>query len=516
MLKNILSRLQGIIQQYNTPPSYAPYETLFVRFIISVTLVWTYRECPFEQAHPRGLSKFVDLQPFCVGQVFEVQRVLLVLMAILYIFRIFPVLTCGYMTFNYIATNTVYNSFSIFHGNQILGQIFLIREIAHIYFAIRRLLARTDHARFGSHHHVISLDEEESRLVRLGQEVMAAAYFASVITKMWQSGGMWLHNSHYFIISSMVTRERAHLWGELPSSEASYPLAMLNYFLTVNTIFPKIMFSGGFFTELLAPLFLYNRPVLLIGGIMVFQMHYWIQWIMQLTFGVNMFLATAHFIGPFYWLHKYLSPQPMIARWFNWLQRYPKLFGTTPPIKEDDPQRTEKQQMIHRDDQRGFFASFWRVWRRTPFKLIIVLVIFSLYVRESFPFSHWPMYANPIPQAVYMQIQDSQGQPLMPSRAYIKSSLSQVNKHFKALCSEFWGKRGGYDHRLNREMKCGNVTLYSVMKYTPLSRRSELAKRLPLQLVQTIIKMNDDNQISREVRTVGYLDELPPSAWTSK
>jgi hypothetical protein len=229
---------------------------------------------------------------------------------------------------------------------------------------------------------------------------------------------------------------------------------------------------------------------------------------MQLTFGVNMFLATAHFILPLYWIHLWCSHRPF-ARIFDWLQKYPNFFGSNPPSQVEST--NQSQTTHHRSAQKtGIVAYVLRLWRKCPFKLIIFLVFFSLYIQEFFPFSHWPMYANPNPAAIYLQIQDNVGRPIMPTPRYIKSSLSQVNKHFKSICKEFYGS--GWTLSQKKLTKC-NATLYSVMKYTPLKKRPELKKRLPLRLVQTTILMNDDNQISRQVKIVGYLDKLPPSAW---
>jgi hypothetical protein len=255
-------------------------------------------------------------------------------------------------------------------------------------------------------------------------------------------------------------------------------------------------------------------------------MHYWIQWIMQLTFGINMLLATAFFVLVPYWFHKVFS-ETNIARYFETLQKFPSLFGTKADFsrknrdkKDYDEEYNNRHALTNETSENlnketlqrkkpfiSWGASCWRTFRKCPLKLMFVLIILSLYLQESFPFSHWPMYANPISSAKYMQIQDRNGVPIMPTKDYIVPSLSQVNKHYKAICHELYGMR--WEGNIKKEMKCGNATLYSVIMHTK-KKKEDIEPKLPLRLVQTIISMDDKNQISRQLRIVGYLDKLPP------
>jgi hypothetical protein len=234
---------------------------------------------------------------------------------------------------------------------------------------------------------------------------------------------------------------------------------------------------------------------------MIIQMHYMIWWIMQLTFKVNMILAVALFINPIYWIHLYVSPS-RIGRIFDFLQRFPKLFGTT---QEDSP----SPEMNNVPDNQGIIATARQIWRKCPFKLIILIIILSLYLQEFFPFSHWPMYASPNPESTYMQIQDAMGDPLMPAKEYVRLSLGSVYKYYRATCKSFWGH--SWKYQMKKELKCGNATLNTVMKYTLYRKLKEVEQRLPLQLVEIMLRMEENNKISRNVRIVGYLEKLPVS-----
>eukprot|EP01103_Thecamoeba_quadrilineata_P000064 TRINITY_DN10047_c0_g1_i1.p1 TRINITY_DN10047_c0_g1~~TRINITY_DN10047_c0_g1_i1.p1 ORF type:complete len:511 (-),score=68.15 TRINITY_DN10047_c0_g1_i1:115-1647(-) len=486
-------KLIPFLQGYESGPRYAPYETFFVRAVLSGLICYLYRDCPLDQAHPRGLSMFVDLQPLCTGNIFIYQRLLMFVFCILYTFRIWPILSSSFIAFNFIATNTVYNSYAIFHGNQILGQIILVRAIGHIYFGVQRLLRDKGYILSG-----VSEEEEESRLVRWSQEAMAGAYFASVITKMVKSDGQWLFRAHCFVMDAIATRERAYYWGELPTAESSSPEKILGSLLKLNPVIPQVVFSGGFFTELFAPLFLYNRWTLLFGGIMIFQMHYFIEWIMSLTFGVNMILATTFFINPVYWAVTYW---PAFARFFSIFTRLlPKLFSTHPP--EGD--------IVHRQKPTSILGRIAYVWHRIPFKLLIVLVIMSLFLKEFFPLSHWPMYANPQPYVSFLHLRDKDNNPLMPAGEYLRSSMSKIHKHYRAICKELWGENANWLGNNPRETKCGNETLYSILKFSRSSKREELKSRMPFSLIKTHLTLNQNMDVNRRIEVVGIIEQMPP------
>jgi len=238
---------------------------------------------------------------------------------------------------------------------------------------------------------------------------------------------------------------------------------------------------------------------------MFFLMHFFIQMIMSLTFGVNMILATTYFINIPYWCYKYV---PGIQKPFNVLAKaYPRLMSVDPP-EGDNPRERSKSP--------SFFARLVYYWNRIPLKLLIALVILSLLLKEFFPLSHWPMYANPQPSVAFLHIRDKDMNPLMPAGQYLRSSMSKIFKHYRALCHEFWGSSDRWIGHLKREMKCGNVTLYSVMKFSRHSKREELEKRLPFKLIKTYLTMDSNHQVHRKTDIVGILAQLPPPLKATK
>jgi len=83
------------------------------------------------------------------------------------------------------------------------------------------------------------------------------------------------------------------------------------------------------------------------------------------------------------------------------------------------------------------------IWRAIPLKLVFLLVLLSLFLRnpkegvpykdqkaEYYPFSNYPMYSQFDEQDYYVYLADQDGEPL-PSKATFRTTTPKIKKFFK-------------------------------------------------------------------------------------
>ena len=80
------------------------------------------------------------------------------------------------------------------------------------------------------------------------------------------------------------------------------------------------------------------------------------------------------------------------------------------------------------------------------YKLILLASLaafcaFSLWAKENYPFSHYPMYSDPDPTAFYHYLTDAEGKPLA-TYAYTGKSAAQVGKIIRTRSIERAKKLG--------------------------------------------------------------------------
>ena len=55
---------------------------------------------------------------------------------------------------------------------------------------------------------------------------------------------------------------------------------------------------------------------------------------------------------------------------------------------------------------------WYRLALQTPLTTLAILVVGSLFLKEAYPFSHFPMFSSPTAPRAYYMVTDSAGQPL--------------------------------------------------------------------------------------------------------
>ena len=78
-----------------------------------------------------------------------------------------------------------------------------------------------------------------------------------------------------------------------------------------------------------------------------------------------------------------------------------------------------------------------RIWQAVPLKLVIVLVVLSLSLKnpdgraEYYPFSNYPMYSQFDGEDYFIYIADQDGEPL-PSKETFRITTPKIKKRFKS------------------------------------------------------------------------------------
>ena len=85
------------------------------------------------------------------------------------------------------------------------------------------------------------------------------------------------------------------------------------------------------------------------------------------------------------------------------------------------------------------------VWRAVPLKLVLLLVVLSLTLKnpdgraEFYPFSNYPMYSQFDEEDYFVYIADQHGSPL-PSKETFRITTPKIKKRFKRHVIS-WSKR---------------------------------------------------------------------------
>jgi hypothetical protein len=72
-------------------------------------------------------------------------------------------------------------------------------------------------------------------------------------------------------------------------------------------------------------------------------------------------------------------------------------------------------------------------WCRTPITVMVVYCLISLWLKENYPFSHYPMYSNPVADRTYYVLSDAaDGKPL-PVQTLSGITCPKIGKMFRTI-----------------------------------------------------------------------------------
>lgn len=131
-------------------------------------------------------------------------------------------------------------------------------------------------------------------------------------------------------------------------------------------------------------------------------------------------------------------------------------------------------------------------------------------VKENFPFSNWPMYANFQKEAYYVYVADGDGQPV-PSRAFHETT-ARIGKQYA------FAKKTEFSQASAQERQTAPAKLEAAAAEKMLAR---LARRLTpeqfrarggLELIEVKLVMDLNRGVKPMPRTMGKIAAYPPPA----
>lgn len=146
----------------------------------------------------------------------------------------------------------------------------------------------------------------------------AATYVASVCSKLDESGGRWLMNSHY-VAAQIVKTHRQNYYNHLDSrfiqgvpqepaesgdpatDRYRHPVPAQADWLRRHPNLARTLFGAGFILELFAFLAVLGRRAALLTGLGLVSLHESIEWLMELTFPFNQFTVAVLFANAAGW-----------------------------------------------------------------------------------------------------------------------------------------------------------------------------------------------------------------------
>ncbi len=158
------------------------------------------------------------------------------------------------------------------------------------------------------------------------------------------------------------------------------------------------------------------------------------------------------------------------------------------------------------DPDRSFRARFGRFCRH-PASVLVWFVLFSLVVKENYPFSHFPMYKGFEDKTYYFYVA-SGGEPL-PAKPMFKVSVPRIKKLHGNLMETLADERDdgtrAYQLGPEAEAEAGRRLLDQLRAQMPGKRKKKYADTLakPLTLMRVDIQYADGtfSKTPREVVT---------------
>ena len=127
----------------------------------------------------------------------------------------------------------------------------------------------------------------------------------------------------------------------------------------------------------------------------------------------------------------------------------------------------------------------WAFLKSSPVTALAVYTMLSLYFKENYPFSNYPMYSNPSAERPYYTVADGDGNPL-PIQAKTGITCPKIGKIYRKKSEEL-GKKIGLRAK---ELPPQQVQVIGMEIFAQLRREAaKLKQPMPakLQLTRTII-----------------------------
>ena len=253
------------------------------------------------QPVPVGLAYFIDFNFLTNVVVFDALTILLAVSLLVYTTGRFLWLALPVMLALNLAVGTINNSQgAITHHTQIVALIILAQTV---YICGRAAVERFRCSCIPS----ISRIDTQRNTVYITQQVVAAAYMASALTKILKSGLIgWIAGARYFPLQLAKT-ERMNYYNTLEEQLAApesfsdrLPFLMEGLFLDYPTLCGFFL-AAGLFLELFVVLALIGRKWNLLYGVTIIVFHLTVSQMMNLNFEQNILCIAIFFLNFPYW-----------------------------------------------------------------------------------------------------------------------------------------------------------------------------------------------------------------------
>jgi len=243
---------------------------------------WDISELPV----PNGIAQFADLS-FAASPVFDTAAAAIFYVALLgYVFGRLPLLS----TLALLLTNILYGTSAnsqgaIHHTGQIVGLVLLGQVLAHTYRLVRHVAGKESLYQSAGHHH--------RDLIYHSQQLVAAAYVITGISKLVRSGGEWV--STLPNIALQFEKNAAMRYYDTLVETASPANRVAIDFVIAYPKLAQLFFGTGLFLELFTVLALWNRTTLVLWAVSE---------IMLLGFAFNKSVLLIFFMNLPFWVFR--------------------------------------------------------------------------------------------------------------------------------------------------------------------------------------------------------------------
>ncbi|CAN5455354.1 hypothetical protein BH23VER1_BH23VER1_00210 [soil metagenome] len=256
---------------------------LFALFVLRPTVVFHLTEVVGTPV-PIGIAQFVDLGFLSASPWASVLPWCGYLLLGLYALGLFPAVVTVLLLVMHVLYGTLFNSQgAIHHTAQIVGYVLVGQVLCHL---LRRRPGPAD-------------------LIHASQQLIAAAYVVSGISKLVATGGMWVRDIPNIALQFEKNQLMEYYNTLVPPAEAANRGAI--GFIAEHPDLARLLFGGGLALELFAVLALWNRGMLALFGIGLWLLHASISELMHLGFAYNKWVLAIFFINLPFWAARIYS-----------------------------------------------------------------------------------------------------------------------------------------------------------------------------------------------------------------
>lgn len=133
---------------------------------------------------------------------------------------------------------------------------------------------------------------------------------------------------------------------------------------------------------------------------------------------------------------------------------------------------------------------FKNTYQNIP-KLMLVVIVLSLSLKEFYPLSHFPMYSKFNPNTFYVYLTNENDQSLLV-REHFNISVPELKKMFAKRRDMFLKNAGGLLSREEAEIKAGELVINDLLRENNIDEIKEVKK---LKIYRVFLSIEDKKVI---------------------